>query len=232
MKLRKSLELMSALIHHEEQPSGAVGGTVIDTQQQAQALLGMLHSGRGRGSSHARRVDPPSRTALPPIARDVVTHSSAAQMPPPVPSIGTNTVAASFPPTILQHQGVGSKAFPRLSLESSPLGFHNNSSAQESTSSLAERAHPPNASAPTAAPIQQPGLVLPAADYFLPAARNPSQTWVMGKWPLRFGGRPNDLPVDEFIFRTETLARQANLSQPSLALGLHQILNGSSASWY
>lgn len=54
----------------------------------------------------------------------------------------------------------------------------------------------------------------------------------MIKWPLRFGGGPRDLPVDEFVFRAETLARLANLSQPAMALGLHQILTGNAATWY
>lgn len=54
----------------------------------------------------------------------------------------------------------------------------------------------------------------------------------MSKWPLRFGGGPKDLPVMEFIFRTETLARLSGLPQAALTLGLHQILAGSAASWY
>lgn len=56
--------------------------------------------------------------------------------------------------------------------------------------------------------------------------------WSMSKWPLRFGGGPRDMPVDEFLFRTETLARVGNLSQVSLTWGLHQVLTGSAASWY
>lgn len=59
-----------------------------------------------------------------------------------------------------------------------------------------------------------------------------AQGWTMGKWPLRFSGGPNDLPVEEFIFRAETLARLANLTEQALTLGLHQLLSGSAASWY
>lgn len=61
---------------------------------------------------------------------------------------------------------------------------------------------------------------------------NTSQGWTMSKWPLRFGGRPKDLPVEEFIFRTETLARLSGLPQTALALGLHQLLTDSASSWY
>lgn len=56
--------------------------------------------------------------------------------------------------------------------------------------------------------------------------------WSMAKWPLRFGGSTSDMPVDEFLFRAETLGRLANLSNDALTLGLHQILNGSAATWY
>lgn len=65
-----------------------------------------------------------------------------------------------------------------------------------------------------------------------PQYLNVSQGWSMSKWPLRFSGGPKDLPIDEFIFRTETLARLSNLPQTALTLGLHQLLTGSASSWY
>lgn len=61
---------------------------------------------------------------------------------------------------------------------------------------------------------------------------NTSQWWAMSKWPIRFAGTSRDLPVDEFIFRVETLARLGNIPQPALALGLHQLLGGAVADWY
>lgn len=61
---------------------------------------------------------------------------------------------------------------------------------------------------------------------------NPAQGWTMSRWPLRFGGTAQDMAVDEFLFRTETLARLANLSQAALTLGLHQLLTGAAAAWY
>lgn len=54
----------------------------------------------------------------------------------------------------------------------------------------------------------------------------------MLKWPLRFSGGPRDLPVEEFIFRAETLARVGNVSEAALAFGLHQLLTDAAASWY
>lgn len=54
----------------------------------------------------------------------------------------------------------------------------------------------------------------------------------MAKWPLRFTASSRDLPIDEFVFRVETLARLANLSSEALTLGLPQLLTGSAASWY
>lgn len=65
-----------------------------------------------------------------------------------------------------------------------------------------------------------------------PVAAPSASGWVMAKWSLRFSGGPRDLPVDEFVFRVETLARLANLSYQALALGLHQILTGNASSWY
>lgn len=56
--------------------------------------------------------------------------------------------------------------------------------------------------------------------------------WTMLKWPLRFSGGARDLPVDEFIFRVETLARVGNVSEASLAYGLHQLLTEAANSWY
>lgn len=72
----------------------------------------------------------------------------------------------------------------------------------------------------------------PGSQVGQPLAIPPSHAWVMAKWPLRFSGSSRDLPIDEFVFRVETLARLANLTQEALTLGLHQILAGSAASWY
>lgn len=63
-------------------------------------------------------------------------------------------------------------------------------------------------------------------------ANNVNPGWAMGKWPTRFSGGLKDLPVDEFIFRTETLARLSGVPQSALTLGLHQLLSGAAASWY
>lgn len=65
-----------------------------------------------------------------------------------------------------------------------------------------------------------------------PHQRDLSHGWTMSKWPLRFSGGAMDLPIDEFLFRTETLARLSMIPQAALTLGLHQLLLGSAASWY
>lgn len=61
---------------------------------------------------------------------------------------------------------------------------------------------------------------------------NISQGWRMSKWSLRFAGSSQDLAVDEFLFRVETLARLENLPLTALTLGLHQLLTGAAAAWY
>lgn len=76
---------------------------------------------------------------------------------------------------------------------------------------------------------------VPGAGHSLQAPErfgNPVQGLTMSKWPLRFAGSSVDLPVDEFIFRTETLARLTNLPQAALTLGVHQLLTGAAAAWY
>lgn len=82
---------------------------------------------------------------------------------------------------------------------------------------------------PSALPYLPPAMRHPP---LRPLPENLSQGWSMRKWPLRFGGSPKDLPIDEFIIRTEILARLSSLPQAALTLGLHQILEGSAASWY
>lgn len=90
-------------------------------------------------------------------------------------------------------------------------------------------------------PVAVGGAAIPAVADRVPAmaavapplgANGGANGWTMLKWPLRFGGGSRDMPVDEFLFRAETLARVGNLSQGALTWGLHQILTGAAASWY
>lgn len=91
-------------------------------------------------------------------------------------------------------------------------------------------------------PIPPPPASIPSASHFRPPPSSYGQglhppavvpqVWAMAKWPLRFSGGPKDLPVDEFVFRVETLARLSFLPQAALTLGLHQLLTGAASSWY
>lgn len=85
---------------------------------------------------------------------------------------------------------------------------------------------------PPASHLVNPGVVPVASSIDLPMQGNITQGWQMAKWQLRFGGGPKDLPVDEFVFRVETLARLSTLPQAALTLGLHQLLAGTAESWY
>ena len=54
----------------------------------------------------------------------------------------------------------------------------------------------------------------------------------MDTWKIRFDGVSNEISVDEFVFRVETLARSANINLANLVSGIHLLLNGKAASWY
>lgn len=223
-KLRECLQLMTSLIHHEGLATGGSVESINEGQQQAQALLGMLHGGRGRGSTLSNRINninnAAPRTSWP-LAHARVNNPESVSLPT------TNLP----PPQRFDLDGYAS----RLSQESSPSGFNNNLSLPTSISTCSDPVQVQNR-LPAAAHLQRATacpVIAPAENRELLVANgNTSQAWIMGKWPFRFAGGPRDLPVDEFIFRTETLARQSNLSQNALALGLHQILVGAAASWY
>lgn len=54
----------------------------------------------------------------------------------------------------------------------------------------------------------------------------------MSKWNIKFNGTNSDLHVDEFLFRTETLARSAGINLNALPLGMHYVLHGQAQDWY
>lgn len=62
--------------------------------------------------------------------------------------------------------------------------------------------------------------------------RPAAQGLPIDKWALRFIGTQSDLPVDEFLFRAETLAAIGNIPLATLPLGIHPLLVGPAASWY
>lgn len=54
----------------------------------------------------------------------------------------------------------------------------------------------------------------------------------MSKWNLKFNGNSADLPVAEFLFRVETLARSADIDPDSLPQGMHYILREKAEAWF
>lgn len=62
--------------------------------------------------------------------------------------------------------------------------------------------------------------------------RRPGNTYLMSKWNLKFNGNSSDLPVAEFLFRVETLARSANIDFDSLPQGMHYVLHERAEAWY
>lgn len=54
----------------------------------------------------------------------------------------------------------------------------------------------------------------------------------MDAWKVKYDGSSDDMSVDEFIFRVETLAKSTNTSTEHLASGLHFLLSGRAANWY
>lgn len=78
-------------------------------------------------------------------------------------------------------------------------------------------------------PLFQPNQV--RADY--PAQHNNHYNLghAMSRWPIRFPG-PSKIPIDEFIFRVESLARADNIPAASLMLGMHFLLEKGPADFH
>lgn len=64
------------------------------------------------------------------------------------------------------------------------------------------------------------------------AGPRPGQMYQMGKWNLQFRGTTSEFPVDEFLFRVETLARSSNIAENMLPFGMHYVLHGPAQDWY
>lgn len=60
----------------------------------------------------------------------------------------------------------------------------------------------------------------------------PGLMYQMGKWNLQFRGTSSEFPVDEFLFRVETLARSSNIAENMLPFGMHYVLHGAAQEWY
>lgn len=55
---------------------------------------------------------------------------------------------------------------------------------------------------------------------------------LISKWKIMFDGGSNGLTVEDFVFRAESMARGARLSQSDLYNNLHIMLTDKSARWY
>lgn len=64
------------------------------------------------------------------------------------------------------------------------------------------------------------------------AGGRPGLMYQMGKWNLQFRGTTTEFPVDEFLFRVETLARSSNIAENMLPFGMHYVLHGAAQDWY
>lgn len=64
------------------------------------------------------------------------------------------------------------------------------------------------------------------------AGGRPGHMYQMGKWNLQFRGTTTEFPVDEFLFRVETLARSSNIAENMLPFGMHYVLHGAAQDWY
>lgn len=52
------------------------------------------------------------------------------------------------------------------------------------------------------------------------------------KWPLRFSGAADALPIDEFLFRVERMAQLDGVTQAALVIGVGALLTDRAAQWY
>lgn len=174
---------------------------------------------------------PADRSSLPVLkpatsqASNPSTSNRSASPPHAYPSSHSAPQQEAYPPVSRRSAAVELAAYP----SASHVDHLWRSFAHDSQQVFQPRASYPSYLPPSPSSLPPPAF---AAANSLPQPRDLSQGLTMAKWPLRFGGGPKDLPVDEFIFRTETLARLSNIPQSALTLGLHQLLTGSAASWY
>lgn len=76
-----------------------------------------------------------------------------------------------------------------------------------------------------------PRMEPPRPEYVAPRV-NPVSRSSMDKWTLKFAGSSQDIPIDDFIFRVESLATAAQLNHGDIVLGLHFILRDTASDWY
>lgn len=54
----------------------------------------------------------------------------------------------------------------------------------------------------------------------------------MFKWPVRFSGAADAIPIDEFLFRVERLAQLDGVTTAALAIGIGVLLTDRASQWY
>lgn len=75
--------------------------------------------------------------------------------------------------------------------------------------------------------VQPPNRLEIGAAYPNHYSRNP-----LARWPIKFDGSSSGLPVEEFIFRIQTMCECENVSVQQMATGLHYVLAGNALVWY
>lgn len=60
----------------------------------------------------------------------------------------------------------------------------------------------------------------------------PGSIHLMSKWSLKYRGTSSGIPIDDFLFRVETLARSLDIDLNRLAMGMPFILEGEAQEWF
>lgn len=174
--------------------------------------------GNSAPTAHLEMICPPVRTTN--QEQSPSAHSDPGSLGPPY---NTPTRDANLPATQLTASGL------RQGIESLIASFPHLSQPPPPRQNANRHASAPVYSAPAYAPS---AYAAPVHEALQPQRGQTTQTFTFDKCQLRFGGTSKDLPVDEFVFRIELLARNARLPESALTTYLHQLLVGEASSWY
>lgn len=177
------------------------------TQTAAATTSTSFVSGPASNSNPSGTI--PKRSTIPP-------QQSSWAFPPPLVSQPTHAVSSKSVPfmNFCPSQGAASNFPPYMPYAQMQNPFYANRPYYANSQQHAEAAPPPD------------------PEVNIHAGGRPGQMYQMGKWNLQFRGTSTEFPVDEFLFRVETLARSSNIAENMLPFGMHYVLHGAAQEWY
>lgn len=220
----------------------AIEGAGCTTVQKTLSATPAVKSGQPSSASTLPTPTPAPTNVLPnleplPVRPPVHPTGSATHLQQ-MPSMWGQNQSQLIPPPNLGFSSPqpSREAIPTSTITARQFSFEPPRREPQQSSFGYEPALPPRFAGSNARSTARPFFGQPA--YALPELQ-PMQAGIphgehvpMSKWGLQFGGAPNDLPVEEFILRVETLARVYRVPQAALTVSILQLLTGTASSWY